>query len=218
MTIMRGRPVDMAKHLAIIDAALKILTSSEEKLTIERVAHEAGVSRTTVYNHFGNLAELEVIVLFKKNAEIMKMLDIPINRNQTLHQALVDTGCMISGILMDEGFLDLIYILIAKKINKKKQNQELQHVVDVFYGKCKLVLQEKIVDLLEWGVQRGEIRMNSSVMNDAAEQLLAMWQSFQFIGLMVGAIQKPSLEMQHHRVVGSVDLILNAYKPYTCVD
>lgn len=215
MSAARGRPVDMAKHLDIIEVALKIL-ASEETLTIERVAREAGVSRTTVYNHFGDLAELEIVVLFKKNVEIMGLFDVSVNKNQTLRQALIGTGCMIANALLDDEFLDLVYMLIAKKM--KKKNRDVQSIVDTFYSKYKCVLQGKVKDLLEFGVQRGELRMSPSTIDCASEQLLAMWQGFQVIGLLIGAIQKPSLEVQHQRVANSVDLILNAYRSYTCAD
>ncbi|NVZ11711.1 TetR/AcrR family transcriptional regulator [Allochromatium humboldtianum] len=216
MSAARGRPVDMGKHLEIIDAALKIL-ESEDTLTIERVAREAGVSRNTVYNHFGDLAELEIAVLLKKNVEIMRVFDVSINKNQTSRQALIGAGCIIANALTDDAFVNLAYILIAKK-PKKKRGREIRSIVDTFYSKYKSILQEKVKDILELGVQRGELRINSSNINEVAEQLLAMWQGFQVIGLLIGAIPRPSQDVQYQRVVNSVDLILNVYRTDVCVD
>lgn len=51
----RGRPVDHAKREAIIDAAAKVFFDvGYAASSIEQIAADAGVSKVTIYNHFGD--------------------------------------------------------------------------------------------------------------------------------------------------------------------
>lgn len=50
-----GRPKDMEKRAAILDAAKRLFTDSGfERTSMDAVAQEAGVSKLTVYSHFGD--------------------------------------------------------------------------------------------------------------------------------------------------------------------
>jgi TetR/AcrR family transcriptional repressor of mexJK operon len=50
-----GRPTDLAKREAILDAASRrFFEAGFAATSIEQVAEEAGVSKVTVYNHFGD--------------------------------------------------------------------------------------------------------------------------------------------------------------------
>ena len=50
-----GRPKDMEKRAAILEAAKRLFTESGfERTSMDAVAQEAGVSKLTVYSHFGD--------------------------------------------------------------------------------------------------------------------------------------------------------------------
>jgi TetR/AcrR family transcriptional repressor of mexJK operon len=50
-----GRPKDLAKRAAILDAAARLFTRSGiEGASMDQIAAEAGVSKLTVYSHFGD--------------------------------------------------------------------------------------------------------------------------------------------------------------------
>ncbi len=54
-----GRPKDMEKHAAILDAAQDLFTSQGfEHTSMDAVAARANVSKLTVYSHFGDKASL----------------------------------------------------------------------------------------------------------------------------------------------------------------
>jgi TetR/AcrR family transcriptional repressor of mexJK operon len=55
----RGRPTDLAKRDAILDAArAQLLTKGFERTTMESVAAAASVSKVTIFNHFRDKASL----------------------------------------------------------------------------------------------------------------------------------------------------------------
>src|SRR5690606_41925100 len=50
-----GRPKDLAKRAAILDAAARMFTRfGFEGASMDQIAAEAGVSKLTVYSHFGD--------------------------------------------------------------------------------------------------------------------------------------------------------------------
>lgn len=54
-----GRPEDLTKRAAILDAAAELFTlHGFEGVTMDAVAQHAGVSKATVYNHYGNKEQL----------------------------------------------------------------------------------------------------------------------------------------------------------------
>ncbi len=54
-----GRPKDPGKRLAILDAAKRLFVSlGFERVSMDQIAAEAGVSKLTVYSHFGDKESL----------------------------------------------------------------------------------------------------------------------------------------------------------------
>ena len=50
-----GRPKDLGKRAAILEAAKRMFTHSGfERASMDQIAAEAGVSKLTVYSHFGD--------------------------------------------------------------------------------------------------------------------------------------------------------------------
>ncbi len=50
-----GRPKDLGKRAAILDAARRLfITQGFERVSMDQIASEAGVSKLTVYSHFGD--------------------------------------------------------------------------------------------------------------------------------------------------------------------
>ena len=65
-----------ATHAAILDAALEVLGRvGIAKLALEEVATEAGVSRQTVYRHFGSRDGLLSAVIVREEEELLALVD-----------------------------------------------------------------------------------------------------------------------------------------------
>ena len=63
----RGQ-IDARKHQAILDAASEVLAERGLTASIEAVARRAGVSKQTIYNHYGSKTELVRILVERRRS------------------------------------------------------------------------------------------------------------------------------------------------------
>lgn len=67
--------IDLAKHEAILDAAIAVLGERGVSASMDEIARRAGVSKQTVYNHYGCKADLVRIMTERRAHEITAPLD-----------------------------------------------------------------------------------------------------------------------------------------------
>ncbi len=207
----RGRPLDTEKHHGILNAARDLLLS-HKPFTIEGIAQAAKVSRTTVYKHFGDLDALKTVALLDYHVELVESLEAPQTYPTSLRQGLIDLGLTVAASFTNTKFRDFVRILISKRSRKPSP------VILIFYDKYALAMRSRVDDLLEWGIENGEIRMSYDQKRIVVDQLLSMWQGFQTVGLLLDALELPDESVQKERIIAAVDLILGAYKPTACED
>ncbi|WP_340646879.1 TetR/AcrR family transcriptional regulator [Phenylobacterium sp.] len=69
--------IDLAKGEAILDAAIAVLGERGLAASMEEVARRAGVSKQTIYNHYGSKAELIRALVDRRVADITAPLEMP---------------------------------------------------------------------------------------------------------------------------------------------
>ncbi|MGH6945659.1 MAG: TetR/AcrR family transcriptional regulator, partial [Geminicoccaceae bacterium] len=69
-----GRTVSAPKHDAILDAAKRVFLREGYSASMDLVAAEAGVSKQTVYNHFGSKEGLFRAIVDHLSSELLEML------------------------------------------------------------------------------------------------------------------------------------------------
>ena len=69
--------IDLAKGEAILDAAIEVLGERGLAASMEEVARRAGVSKQTIYNHYGSKAELIAALVDRRVADITAPLEMP---------------------------------------------------------------------------------------------------------------------------------------------
>jgi AcrR family transcriptional regulator len=67
--------IDVRKHEAILDAAVEVLAERGVHAPIEEVARRAGVSKQTIYNHYGSKTELVRTLVERRRNRITTPLD-----------------------------------------------------------------------------------------------------------------------------------------------
>jgi TetR/AcrR family transcriptional repressor of mexJK operon len=67
--------IDVRKHEAILDAAMEVLAERGVHAPIEEVARRAGVSKQTIYNHYGSKTELVRTLMERRRNRIAAPLD-----------------------------------------------------------------------------------------------------------------------------------------------
>lgn len=69
--------IDVAKSEAILDAAVEVIGERGLSAPMEAIARRAGVSKQTVYNHYGSKAELVRALMARRVARITAPLRAP---------------------------------------------------------------------------------------------------------------------------------------------
>jgi AcrR family transcriptional regulator len=67
--------IDTRKHDAILDAAVEVLAERGIHAPIEEVARRAGVSKQTVYNHYGSKTDLVRTIIERRRNSLTAMLE-----------------------------------------------------------------------------------------------------------------------------------------------
>ncbi len=96
----QGRPVDQAKRKAIIDAAAESFFAHGFSATsIEQVAADAGVSKVTVYNQFGDKQALFAASVEAECERLRDQFTIEIPEGTSLRDSLLAIGEAMSDFL-----------------------------------------------------------------------------------------------------------------------
>ena len=69
--------IDIAKTEAILDAAIDVMAVRGLSASMEAIARRAGVSKQTIYNHYGSKDELVRVISARRAREITAALDAP---------------------------------------------------------------------------------------------------------------------------------------------
>jgi AcrR family transcriptional regulator len=69
--------IDVAKSEAILQAAVDVMAARGIAAPMEEIARRAGVSKQTIYNHYGSKDELVRVIAARRAAEITAALDAP---------------------------------------------------------------------------------------------------------------------------------------------
>ncbi|WP_421936899.1 TetR/AcrR family transcriptional regulator [Phenylobacterium sp.] len=69
--------IDVSKNEAILDAAIEVMAERGLSASLEEIARRAGVSKQTIYNHYGGKAELARAMSERRAHEIGEVLAAP---------------------------------------------------------------------------------------------------------------------------------------------
>ena len=69
--------IDLTKNEAILDAALEVMSERGFGAPLDEIARRAGVSKQTIYNHYGSKAELARAMAERRSHEVREVLDAP---------------------------------------------------------------------------------------------------------------------------------------------
>ena len=69
--------IDVSKNEAILDAAMEVLGERGISVSMDEIARRAGVSKQTIYNHYGSKAELVRIMAERRVHEMTAPLGTP---------------------------------------------------------------------------------------------------------------------------------------------
>ncbi|MFC7368708.1 TetR/AcrR family transcriptional regulator [Vreelandella zhaodongensis] len=198
-----GRPKDMAKHNAMLDAAACLLfRNGLEGVTMEAVAREAGVSKVTVYGHFVTKEALFGSVIRRETAIIRQGLDKLPDTHEEVRQSLIEAGIGLVNFLLEPHVLAVERVMSA-------QGTQYPELLQAFFEAGPWATKQWLQEKLEGLVHAGRLTLNTPTL--AAEQLCSMWQGMLVTEVRMGVRQPPSNKELHRHISSAVDVFLAAY-------
>ena len=104
--------IDARKTQAILDAAADVLAERGSGASIEEVARRAGVSKQTIYNHYGSKTEL-VRTLVDRRRSLLTASFSAAPPGQAIEVTLANYAAAILDAIMSPGSLQLIRMAIT---------------------------------------------------------------------------------------------------------
>lgn len=201
-----GRPKDPAKRLAILEAArTSFIQHGFDGVSMDQIAASAGVSKLTVYSHFGDKENLFT-------AAVASYCE------QQLPQALFDRATDVS---LRERLLEIAYAFhaMASSTEAIAAHRMLcapqlagSPLVTAFWEAGPARVSQELTALLQRRAAAGELAMDphdSAGLSRAAGQLLALWKGEAHAKLLLGLGALDAQATRAH-LDSAVDLFLRA--------
>jgi len=193
-----GRPVDMAKRDAILEATRRLVLRNGPGVSLEAVAAEAGVSRQTIYNSWPNKEQLYQAVIARGVDEIMRPLT----------NAPEDASVEVTLTNMARAYLDSIlepagFVILALVIATREQYGP------AYFAAGSGRAQRLLSDYLRRQAERGVLDMEDPDL--AAEHLMGMIKGNYFMKVMLHGPSAIDLESHKRRIKAAVSTFLRAY-------
>lgn len=198
-----GRPKDSSKHDAMLDAARRLFFArGVEAVPIEAVAAEAGVSKVTVYSHFGDKLTLFEAVVAREVASMHQGLTAPDPSGNGIQERLVTFGMALMGFLTRPDIAAFERMLGPEA---DRHPELARRFFDAGPGRCRALLAQTI----EQATVAGQLAPDDPVL--AAEDLLSLWQRMLPITRRLGLEDAPDTADVTERVRRGVHLFMRAH-------
>lgn len=196
-----GRPKDMEKREAILDAAMTLFAArGMEGVPIEAIAAAAGVSKVTVYANFKDKSAILEAIVGRETERLGREVAEISQSGGSLEDRLTRIGEALVTMLTEPCHLALDRCLGLEAL----RNPDLARR---FFEAGPGHLRSVLADLLESAVADNEVQLACTY--TAAEDLLGLWLGFSAIErrFLCGSVNREILDA---RVKRSVDMFLRA--------
>lgn len=198
-----GRPSDEAKRAAIIAAASqRFMHDGFAATSIEQVASDAGVSKVTIYNHFGDKRGLFTAAVERECLKMRGYFSIDEMPDGTIEERLTNIAEAMFAFLSRPEMIQF----------ERRIAAETEHdpaVGQAFLEKGPWRMKAGFSNWLAHACKQGELQISDTDL--AAEQFVAMAKGMGDLERRFGA--KPSDEENVARIAGAVSVFLSAYAP-----
>lgn len=200
-----GRPKDLAKRAAILDAA-KALFAREgfAGVSMDRIAAEAGVSKLTVYSHFGDKESL-----FSESVRILceEMLPDEFFKVQADVPLRDQLRCIAEGffnVLVSDEAISTHRIMLTPG----QADQDLRRI---FWEAGPKRTNDAFAAFLRTAVEEGQLEIAN--VDCAAKQFFTLLKGELYGRMMCGICDKPGIDEMTTHLDATVDMFLRAYAP-----
>ncbi len=198
-----GRPKDLEKREAILDAAQSLFAERGiDGVPIEAIAARSGVSKVTVYGHFGDKATIFDSIVQRETERLRETLANTIPTDGTLEEQLVGFGMGLIAMLTQP-----CHLALDRAVSLEAQRNPTlgRRFFDAGPGQVRKLLSGMIAT----AQRQGQLAVDDP--EYAAEDLLALWLGFDAMERrFCGGCDHSDADIQAH-VRRAVRLFLRAH-------
>jgi TetR/AcrR family transcriptional repressor of mexJK operon len=200
-----GRPKDMEKRAAILDAAMALFPSrGYEGVSMDAIAQSAGVSKLTVYNHFADKEALFAAAVTECCAQLLPhRLFVP-DPGLPVAEALFQIARPFVDLMMDERAISLHRVMISQA----GQNPRL---TEIFFGAGPRAILLEMESFLHQAGHSGYLRVADPAR--ASEHFLCLLKGLVHVRVLVGLSPPPTREQRDAHVREVIQIFLRAFAP-----
>jgi TetR/AcrR family transcriptional repressor of mexJK operon len=199
-----GRPKDLGKRAAILEVAKRLFVQNGfDGVSMDQIATEAGVSKLTVYSHFGDKDSLfSAAIRAKCDEQMPATLFLEEGGEGDLRQQLTAIA---------RAFFSLItsHDAIALHRTMTMPGAGDSHVRELFWRAGPQLTKDSFAGFLRARVARGELRIPE--IDRATSQFFCLLKGEIHLQMMCGLCCAPPTEDAERHIEATVDLFLRAY-------
>ncbi|HJW45664.1 MAG TPA: TetR/AcrR family transcriptional regulator [Lysobacter sp.] len=199
-----GRPKDLGKRAAILDAAKRMFTAHGfERVSMDQIAAEAGVSKLTVYSHFGDKETLFSAAISAKCEEQLANGLFVVDPDTSLREQLLGIGRAFFSLITSEEAL-AIHRVVTTQPPPAKLGQ-------LFWEAGPRRVQQALESFLRDEIAAGALDIPD--VHRAAAQFLCLLKGEPHMLMLCGCAQDQDDAETEAHVQATVDMFLRAYAP-----
>ena len=200
-----GRPKDLAKRQAILDAAkILFLSHGYANTSMDAVASEAGVSKLTVYSHFNDKETLFSAAVMAKCEEQLPTLIFELPEGIAVENVLLNIARGFHHLINSDESVNLHRLIMALGVQDPKLSL-------IFFeaGPERMVqgMERLLTRIHETGA------LNIDLPRNAAEHFFCLIKGAGNFRLMFGCGEPLSEEAAESHIAEVVGLFMRVYKP-----
>lgn len=201
----RGRPVDSAKRAAIVEAASDAFFDVGYAATsIEQIAAHAGVSKVTIYNHFGDKRALFAASVERECERMRGHFSIEaMSAESTIRDRLSTIGEAMFAFLSRPEMIQF-----ERRIAAETEHEPAIGTAFLEAGPWRM--KAAFAAFLGHAVAQDELAIDDPAL--AAEQFVSMCKGMGDLERRFGSLPTP--EENTRRIKGAVDVFIAAYAPH----
>ncbi len=199
-----GRPKDLSKGTAILDAAKRLFTAQGfDGVSMDQIAAEAGVSKLTVYSHYGDKDTLFVAAVKAYCEQQLPDSVFEVRPDVALRERLLQIARAYFAMVSSPETIAGHRVLCAPQMSDSKLPQQ-------FWQAGPLRVQTCFAALLRGRMDMGELAIED--VPRAAAQFFSLLKGEPHAKLVLGCDELGKREIERH-LTATVELFLRAYAP-----
>lgn len=200
-----GRPKDMEKRAAILDAAMALFPSrGYDGVSMDAIAQQAGVSKLTLYSHFADKEALFGAAVTECCAQMLPhRLFVP-EPGLPVAEALFQIGCAFIDLTMDERAISLHRVMVGQA----GQNRRL---TEIFFGAGPRRALIEMESFLRQANAEGSVHAADPAR--ASEHFFCLLKGLRHMRVLVGLCEVPTSQERDEHVRDVVGVFLRAFAP-----